>query len=94
MSISREDARLMVGRGWGLLINRIYDRLPLSAYVSDVKEKYGSLRVYIDNVDQGIYDFLDGIERESCSVCEECGERGKPRKGGWIKTLCDRCAVK
>ncbi len=37
---------------------------------------------------------LCGIEAESCTVCEECGKLGKPRKGGWIKTLCDECAAK
>ena len=92
--INRSDAKLMVGRGWGSLIDKVYDRLPPSAYVLDCKEKFGGLRVYVDNVDQEIYDFLSEVENESYTICEECGKPGKPRKGGWIKTLCDECAVK
>ncbi len=94
MSISRDDAKLMVGKGWGSLIDRVYDRLPPSAYVSTIKEKFGGLRAYVDNIDQETYDFLDGIESVSYTICEECGKLGQPRKGGWIRTLCDECAVK
>ena len=35
----------------------------------------------------------DFIEEFSFSVCERCGESttAKPREGGWIKTLCNKC---
>lgn len=94
MSISRESAKLSIGRGWSSLVDKVYDRLPPDAYVSDAKEKFGGLRVYAYNIEQEMYDFLDQIEKESFTVCERCGKPGKPRKGGWIKTLCDSCSIR
>ena len=89
--IPRDSAKLMVGSGWSKLVDKIYDRLPPQAVVTQVKEKWGGLRVYTANTDETIWDFIDSIEAESLTVCEVCGEPGKRRAGGWIKTLCDRC---
>lgn len=30
-------------------------------------------------------------ERESFSVCEDCGAPGHQRSGRWVRTLCDAC---
>lgn len=54
-----------------------------------IKEKFGGLRFYYDGGD----DVIDGMVRiaeswASCT-CEVCGNSGKLRHGGWIKTLCD-----
>jgi hypothetical protein len=89
--IPRDSAKLMVGKGWAKLIDRIYDRLPKDILIMDVKEKWGGLRVYTDSCNDELLDFLDAIEDESFTVCESCGQPGKRRAGGWIKTLCDRC---
>lgn len=57
--------------------------------VSQVKEKFGTLRFYYDGGD----DIIDGMvrmaEAMSAVTCEECGTPGKIRHGGWIRTLCD-----
>ncbi len=59
-----------------------------------IKEKYGGLRIYFSGGD----DYVDGIvsmaEEYSYKVCEVCGNSGKPNKGGWISTLCDKCRNK
>jgi hypothetical protein len=56
---------------------------------AQVKEKFGSLRFYVDNGD----DYVDGViamaEGISYRTCEVCGKPGTPRRGGWIRTLCD-----
>ena len=31
------------------------------------------------------------MEFDCDTSCEDCGEAGKPRGGGWIVTLCDSC---
>ena len=57
--------------------------------VAQVKEKFGTLRFYYDGGD----DVIDGMVRiaESMSgvTCEDCGDVGNRRDGGWIRTLCD-----
>lgn len=58
--------------------------------VDQIKEKFGGLRFYYSGGD----DYVDGIialaEQWAYNTCEVCGERGEPRKLGWIRTLCDK----
>ena len=62
--------------------------------VSQIKEKFGTLRFYYTGGD----DFVDGLEHMADSMsavmCEDCGCPGKSRssKGKWIRTLCDKHA--
>lgn len=35
---------------------------------------------------------VDALEEASYKICEDCGNSGKMRPYGWIKTLCDKCA--
>jgi hypothetical protein len=57
--------------------------------IEQVKEKFGTLRFYY----QGGDDAIDGMVRMAESIsgftCEECGNHGEGRQGGWIRTLCD-----
>jgi len=59
-----------------------------------VKEKFGTLRFYYNGGD----DFIHGLETMadamSAVTCEECGNPGVLRRGGWIRTLCDNHAEK
>lgn len=59
-----------------------------------VKEKFGGLRFYT----HGGNNVTDGMIRmaESWAIhtCEQCGNAGKPRNNGWIKTLCDKHAYR
>ena len=54
-----------------------------------VKEKWGGLRFYVNSSD----DYIDGAialaESLSLRTCERCGAPGRPRGGGWVRTLCD-----
>lgn len=58
--------------------------------VSQVKEKYGTLRFYIDGGDDYIWNLILEAERTSSKTCEECGLPGKIRTGGWIYVSCDQ----
>lgn len=58
-----------------------------------VKEKFGSLRVYTNNVGNSNVDaYIQFAETMSEKTCEVCGKYGKPSKGGWIKVTCDDCS--
>ena len=59
--------------------------------VSQVKEKFGTLRFYIDNGSVEVYAAIAMAEAMSARTCERCGNPGQPRRGGWVKTLCDAC---
>ena len=84
------------GRRENLLKNnphnvRVPDEVP-QLVADQVKEKFGTLRFYTTGGD----DVTRGMERmaESMSavICEECGNKGKWRRGGWYRTLCDEHA--
>ncbi len=59
-------------------------------YVAQVKEKFGTLRFYMAESQD---DYMSGAialtEYMSGSLCEECGNYGQRRTGGWVLTLCD-----
>jgi hypothetical protein len=58
---------------------------------SQIKEKYGTLRLYHYGGDEFISGVIAMAERMSAVTCEVCGSPGKARGGGWVRTLCDNC---
>jgi hypothetical protein len=91
MSITREQAKDSVGSGWAKLIDRFYDFTPESTEVTDVKEKYGGLRIYAFT-DEASCDLICKLELESLIICEFCGENGRRISlRGWYKTICPKC---
>lgn len=57
--------------------------------VHQIKEKFGGLRFYYSGGDKTIDSLVRLAELTASKTCEMCGEPGKPRTGGWIKTLCN-----
>lgn len=56
-----------------------------------VKEKYGTLRVYLSNYTDEIFDLVESAEERSAHICEACGKAGREHDDGWLKTRCDHC---
>lgn len=88
---------------WGIECSEGWKHLyqPLIEYceehkitVTQIKEKFGGLRFYVDDVPEDrrkeLYDMIADAERESYETCEVCGEPGISRSDGWIKTLCEK----
>jgi hypothetical protein len=90
------------GDGWFNIINQLCQNIQhhidwknkekevvAQVVVSQVKEKYGTLRFYYSGGD----DTIDGMVSMAASMsgvtCEECGNIGEPNNGGWIKVLCE-----
>lgn len=57
--------------------------------VAQIKEKFGGLRFYYDGGDEHISGMVTMAESWAHRTCEQCGNKGKQRDGGWIRTLCD-----
>lgn len=62
--------------------------------VTQVKEKFGSLRFYVDNGSPEVYSVITMAEMMSSRTCETCGSPGTRRSGGWVKVRCDVCEAK
>lgn len=88
-----------VGDGWAPIVNKLYDDLRAidpTLTVDQVKEKFGMLRIYVGDCEDydKINPLIEEAERECAKTCEFCGDPGRLREQGWLKTLCDPCAVK
>lgn len=59
-----------------------------------IKEKFGTLRVYYNGGDDAIHGISAMAEAMSSIICEECGNSGTIRNGTWVRTLCNQHHVK
>ena len=94
-----------VGDGWLPLLKQLclditveLEKLPKEErdnfQVSQVKEKFGTLRFYTYGENEVIHQLVQKAESASCSICETCGAPGTVRTDGWLKTRCDSCQAK
>jgi len=89
------------GDGWFTLIDELCTtieriliddpELARDFIVTQVKEKYGSLRFYTSPTPDVIFWLVEFAEAMSATICDSCGNPGKPNSGGWIRTLCEKC---
>jgi hypothetical protein len=94
------------GDGWYWLLRATCEELAyiaemagVSVKLSQVKEKYGELRVYWHMVGEGARHWFERacqVEEmaSQCSrhICEVCGAPGcVTQRGYWLKTLCPHC---
>lgn len=88
--------------GWHCLIQPILDYV--KEYNEDkevddriailqIKEKWGSLRIYTNFVTDELEKLIEDAEIESTKVCEKCGTREHvgTKHDGWRMTLCKNC---
>lgn len=68
-------------------------RIPIAV---QVKEKFGTLRFYVNNHTDEQLAVIHFAELLSARMCEECGATriAKTYREGWHSTLCDTCAEK
>jgi hypothetical protein len=76
-------------------LEKIIESLPPGAKnalrCSQVKEKFGTLRFYMNYYLKEAEDEIRKAEIESAKTCEDCGKPGKLIKGSWLRTLCKDC---
>lgn len=86
------------GDGWFFLLDKLFETIQSyldcnnkeQVILSQVKEKFGTLRVYCEGADDIVYGMIWFAERLSANICEICGEKGKLNSLGWIKCRCDK----
>ena len=59
--------------------------------VTQVKEKFGSLRFYYNGGDDAIHNFVQMAECMTYVTCEQCGAPGTMSGGGWMSVKCQAC---
>lgn len=61
-------------------------------FVTQIKEKFGELTIYVQCGDKNIYDIIDKYGKLSLETCTQCGSgEGILRTDGWINVICKEC---
>lgn len=84
-----------VPTGWRALVAELCATLAKDpgCRVAQVKEKFGGLRVYVNNGTEAALAAINAAELLARKTCQACGAGGATlRTGGWARTLCDGCA--
>jgi hypothetical protein len=88
------------GDGWFQLLKDMFDELRdqmemdgiEKIHITQIKEKFGSLRVYADFPNEKIDAIIGKYEDKSYHVCEQCGLPSHLRTfRGWVYNMCDPC---
>ena len=91
------------GKGWEalilkaeVLVNDYNIQHPNEPHLefTQIKEKWGGLRMYLNYYPDNIDDKLNEIEEQSFTICEHCGTTKDVKREwthGWIMTLCENC---
>jgi hypothetical protein len=90
---------ISVGEGWKTIVCDLIDRLDqigVPYKILQVKEKFGTLRFYVDKEGEagGFSEAIEKAMKASAITCEDCGARGKLRGDAWVRTLCVPCNKK
>lgn len=84
------------GHGWFEILRDLFVRLksiaPEGFKVTQVKEKKGTLRVYVNASNKVIDEAIGAAYRKSAETCERCGQPGFEYEDcGWYETICNDC---
>jgi hypothetical protein len=60
-------------------------------YAMQLKEKYGTLRLYMSCETNMIAELIHEYEARSYHICENCGQPGKIRGSKWYEVRCNQC---
>jgi len=93
------------GKGWHKLLEPIIGYIETynkdkdeehQIKLTQVKEKWGLLRIYVNFGTHELYELIDEAEDKSQNVCELCGTEKNvgTKTSGWMLTLCLDCMKK
>jgi hypothetical protein len=64
-------------------------------FFTDIKEKFGELRIYTSSMSEKLFEILEAYCTISRNVCIVCGKLDVPMVNrGWMSPYCRDCAVK
>jgi len=89
---------ICTGDGWYDLLDRMCEelqRLDVGLTFTQIKEKFGTLRVYCNGYNDDVNKIIGKACRLSAKTCETCGSmENVTQSTGWIITLCKPCMKK
>lgn len=101
--IFKNKISIACGNGWFFILNSLCSQLQFDIKKNNepqivfttVKEKFGSLRVYVEKATERQYSMIDIICFMSNYICEDCGSTKNIKQSkGYIRSLCTDCMIK
>ena len=93
--------RFGVGDGWYKLLKSLIIKIKKEdtknnyiTQVTQIKEKWGGLRFYVNGTFNKNWDYIHFAENKSITICESCGSQSNVGilNTGWITIRCIGCA--
>lgn len=82
--------------GWHPILEELFQKIDklqkeqeLEIKVTQVKEKFGGLRVYVDGATDDVYKLINEAEDKASKTCEVCGQPGTLQRDGWWAVRCE-----
>jgi len=79
--------------GWAPILETVFKKFMLlkdKPILAQVKEKFGTLHIYLDNETDEASKIVEEAEIASEHICEICGEPGYLRRNnGWYMVRCE-----
>lgn len=69
----------------------IKDKMLYKWRITQLKEKFGSLRIYCNYASEDLYKIIDKYEDISTKTCIKCGNNATHMSKGYILPYCDNC---
>jgi hypothetical protein len=77
---------------WDTDKNNSHDQYP-QVVASQVKEKFGTLRFYVESATSEQFSVIGFAESLSSDICEDCGTtENMGRTQGWLRNICYDCS--
>jgi len=73
------------------IISGLTTREDLLPCATQIKEKFGELRFYMDSSTDVMREVIEGARLKSLQTCEFCGAPGELRFNKWYRTTCEPC---
>jgi hypothetical protein len=71
--------------------DRVTDEYDIQPKATQVKEKFGELRFYMDACTDEMYVLIEEYEKKSAKICEVCGNPGDiDYKQKWLSARCEQ----
>lgn len=83
-----------IPEGWESIAKEMINKceeIDPSYEIFDMKEKYGSLRIYSNTGSEKIIEIEQQYESISSKICCRCGKPATKISTGWILPFCDNC---
>lgn len=91
--LSFEEVCKRVPEGWSEVLKEGFDKmfsLGWGGEIIQIKEKFGSLRLYLSDVTDDITKVKEDMEKKTRQVCCVCGSVRTKTSSGWVLHYCDK----